>query len=71
MLISVVIRTLNEETYLGDLLSSIRSQRLPDEWSVEVVVVDSGSTDATLDIAKSHECRLTHISQEDFHSTDP
>ncbi len=66
MLISVVIRTLNEETYLADLLTGIHSQRIPDEWSVEVVVVDSGSTDATLDIAKSHECRLTHISQADF-----
>ncbi len=66
MLISVVIRTLNEEIYLAELLASIRSQQLPDECATEIVVVDSGSTDKTLDIAKGHQCRVTHISQEDF-----
>ncbi|MCZ6855959.1 MAG: glycosyltransferase family A protein, partial [Gammaproteobacteria bacterium] len=66
MLISVIVRTLNEETYLPGLLSSIRSQQLPDNYTVEIIVVDSGSTDKTLDIARSHQCRVTHISQEDF-----
>ena len=66
MLISIVIRTLNEETYLPELLSSIRSQRLPDDRETEVIVVDSGSTDATLEIAERYNCRISHISQAEF-----
>lgn len=64
-LISVVIRTHNESRYLGELLDGIKRQRL-DGCSVEVVVVDSGSTDETLSIAESHGCRITHIAKADF-----
>ena len=31
-----------------------------------MVIVDSGSTDKTLEIAKIHKCRITHITQSDF-----
>tara|TARA_R110001583_G_scaffold151248_2_gene303191 strand:- start:12636 stop:13586 length:951 start_codon:yes stop_codon:yes gene_type:complete len=62
---SVIIRTLNEERYLPELLTSISTQSLSDV-DVEVVLVDSGSTDNTLDIAKSFGCRITHIKKEDF-----
>jgi len=64
-LASIVIRTLNEERYLGELLSAIETQEHP-EFESEVVIVDSGSTDATLEIAKQHGCRITHIKKEDF-----
>jgi rhamnosyltransferase len=66
MLISIVIRTLNEETHLADLLSGIHEQRLPDDVQVETVIVDSGSTDRTLEIARANGCRITHIPKEDF-----
>lgn len=66
MLISVVIRTLNEEEHLPDLLAGIKSQELADNQSVEVVIIDSGSTDATLSIAEQQGCRITHIDKEDF-----
>lgn len=66
MLISVVIRTLNEEEHLPDLLDGIRNQQLADDQTVEVVIIDSGSTDATLTIAEQHGCRITHIAKEDF-----
>jgi glycosyltransferase involved in cell wall biosynthesis len=65
MRISIVIRTLNEARYLGELLQGIRRQAC-DGLDVETVVIDSGSTDGTLDIAREHGCVLTHIRREDF-----
>lgn len=63
--ISIVIRTFNEARWLGPLLESIRLQRT-NGASHEVVVVDSGSTDGTLDIAERFGCRVEHIRKEDF-----
>lgn len=65
MRVSVIIRTLNEERYLGDLLESIQRQNL-DYFEVETIVVDSGSTDKTLAIAGIHGCRVIHISKSEF-----
>jgi glycosyltransferase involved in cell wall biosynthesis len=62
---SVVIRTLNEARYLGDLLSGIRQQRTTD-LDCEIVIVDSGSTDGTLQIAEKHGCTILHITREQF-----
>ena len=63
--ISVVIRTFNEARYLDELLSAIANQATPGK-SVEVVVVDSGSTDDTRTIANQHGCRVESIRKEDF-----
>jgi len=65
MLVSIVIRTLNEERYLGELLRAIESQNV-NGFSHEIVIVDSGSTDNTLKIAKSHNARITYINKQDF-----
>lgn len=62
---SIVIRTLNEARYLPDLLGGIRRQAL-DGLQAETVVIDSGSTDGTLDIVRAHGCELTHIRREEF-----
>lgn len=64
-LVSVVIRTLNEERYLEELLSAIHSQILV-SVICEVVIIDSGSTDSTLEIAQNFSCRITHIGKQDF-----
>ena len=64
-LVSVVIRTLNEERYLPELLESIKAQK-SERFSVEVVLVDSGSTDNTLMIAESFGARIVHIAKRDF-----
>lgn len=64
--ISIVIRTLNEQRYLGELLDSISKQDFPTDQAVEVVVVDSGSTDKTIQIAQSYNCQIVHIKKEEF-----
>lgn len=61
---SIIIRTLNEARYLPSLLEAIDAQR--SEFRSEVIVVDSGSTDATLDIARAHGCRILMIAKENF-----
>jgi glycosyltransferase involved in cell wall biosynthesis len=65
MHVSIVIRTLNEARHLGELLESIEAQD-KGNFTSEVVLVDSGSTDGTLEIAEKHGCIITHISREEF-----
>lgn len=64
-LVSIVIRTLNESRYLTELLESITNQ-CQQKYNIEIVIVDSGSTDETLEIARRFNCRITHIKKEDF-----
>lgn len=62
---SIVIRTYNEARHLPELLEGIQRQQTPGLDS-EVIVVDSGSTDGTLDIANRFDCRIEHIPKERF-----
>ena len=64
ILVSVIIRTLNEEKYLSELLNEIKNQS--NSFIIETIIVDSGSTDKTLVIAKSFDTRVVHIKKEDF-----
>jgi glycosyltransferase involved in cell wall biosynthesis len=59
----VVIRAYNEAKHIGRLLIGIQKQTLPD---VEVVLVDSGSTDDTVRIAKQFGAVVVHISPQEF-----
>lgn len=61
--VSVIIRCYNEEKHLGRLLTGVRDQSLDD---VEIVVVDSGSTDASPAIAERYGARLLHIPKSEF-----
>ena len=65
MLASLVIRTYNEEKHLDELLTQVHQQKCA-LVDLEVVIVDSGSTDKTLEIANRHGCRITHIKKSDF-----
>jgi L-ascorbate metabolism protein UlaG (beta-lactamase superfamily)/glycosyltransferase involved in cell wall biosynthesis len=62
---SIIIRTLNEAKYLEELLIGIRNQ-LSNNMSYEVIIVDSGSTDLTLAIARRYGCRVLHIDRAEF-----
>jgi rhamnosyltransferase len=62
---SVVIRTYNEEQDLAQLLESIHLQDLGKE-NFEVIIVDSGSTDRTLEIATKYMTKIHHISKSEF-----
>ena len=53
-LVSVLIPAYNAERVLGEALDSVLAQTWP---SVEVIVVDDGSKDATLDVARRYEAR--------------
>ncbi len=61
--ISIVIRCLNEEEHIGRLLAGIRRQTLQPP---EIIIVDSGSTDATLEIASRFPVRVLSIEPELF-----
>ena len=56
MNLSVVIITFNEEANIGRTLSSV--QPLVADGKGEIIVVDSGSTDRTLEIAKSFGAKV-------------
>jgi len=60
---SVIIRSYNEEKHIGRLLSGIMEQTLKD---VEIILVDSGSTDATVSIASRYPVKVVSIKPEDF-----
>lgn len=60
---SIVIRAYNEEKHLGRLLEGIRHQTLND---VEVILVDSGSTDSTVAIAESYGAQIVRIPANEF-----
>ncbi|MCC6300636.1 MAG: glycosyltransferase family 2 protein [Anaerolineales bacterium] len=60
---SVVIRAYNEEKHIGRLLEGIKQQTLKD---VEIILVDSGSTDKTVPIAESFGARIVRIAAEEF-----
>jgi rhamnosyltransferase len=60
---SLIVRTFNEGRYLDDVLSAARKCG---PMLLEVIVVDSGSTDGTLAIAESHSAKIVTIEKKDF-----
>ncbi len=60
---SIVIRAFNESRHLPRLLEGIRHQTVQD---VEVILVDSGSTDSTVAIAQSYGAKICHIPSREF-----
>lgn len=60
---SIVIRAYNEEAHIGRLLEGISQQTISD---VETILVDSGSTDRTVEIAQGYGVRLVQITPDAF-----
>ncbi len=61
--VSVVIRCCNEEKHIGHLLEGLIRQSWTD---IEIIVVDSGSTDATMAIASRYPTKVLSIPKEEF-----
>jgi glycosyltransferase involved in cell wall biosynthesis len=60
---SIIIRAYNEEAHIGRLLKGILEQTITD---LEIILVDSGSTDHTFQIAKRFPVRIVEIKPEEF-----
>ena len=60
---SIVVRAYNEEKHIGRLLAGIDQQDYP---NVETVLVDSGSTDRTVEIAQKYGVKLVTITPQEF-----
>ena len=60
---SIVIRANNEEQHIGRLLTGILQQTVQEP---EIILVDSGSTDATVGIAQQYPVRVIHIRPDEF-----
>jgi glycosyltransferase involved in cell wall biosynthesis len=60
---SVIIRAYNEEKHIRRLLEGIRQQTIKD---VEIILVDSGSTDRTVSVAESLGAHLVRIPSAEF-----
>lgn len=61
--VSILIRTKNGARYIGKTLSILFSQTYK---KIEVIIVDSGSTDRTLEIARKYPVRVYEIKPEEF-----
>jgi len=55
--LSIIVPTLNEERYIAGLLGSINAQR-SESIDIEVIVIDGGSVDRTVEIARSQGARV-------------
>jgi rhamnosyltransferase len=66
--ISCVIRTRDEGKCIGKCLEMLCSQ--DGNFDVDIVVVDSGSVDDTLDIVRKHKTKLLHVERKDLKDFD-
>ncbi|MDG1874811.1 MAG: glycosyltransferase family A protein [Mariniblastus sp.] len=62
--VCVIMRTKNSDWVIDRALSALFSQTFTD---FELTVVDSGSTDRTLDIVRRYPCRLIEIEAADYY----
>ena len=60
---TLIVRCYNEEAHIGRLLTGALRQTHPPD---EIIVVDSGSTDATLAIASAFPVQIVHVDPSDF-----
>lgn len=62
--ISVIIPVKNEEMNIRRCLDSILGQKIDDNF--EIIIIDSGSTDGTLDILKQYAVAVYQIKADEF-----
>lgn len=61
--ISVIIRTFNEEKWIGKVLEALKRQRYK---NYEIIIVDSNSTDSTIKICEEYDCKIVYIEKSRF-----
>jgi rhamnosyltransferase len=65
--VGVVIRTLNERALIGRCIETLQGQQ--PGFDLDILVVDSGSTDDTVAIAEAGGARVLHMRPDDFDYT--
>lgn len=63
MRVSIVVRAHNEEEHFEKLLHGIHAQQ---KKADEIILVDSGSTDSTIEIGRRYGCRVVPIDKHEF-----
>ena len=59
--VTLLIPCHNEAESIGRVISSVPRSRLREAgYSIEVLVIDNASTDATAEVAKAHGARVIH-----------
>ena len=64
MTVTVALPVLNGGALLAGVLAAVRAQELDRE--VELVIIDSGSTDGSRDVARAHGARVLEIPRAEF-----
>jgi glycosyltransferase involved in cell wall biosynthesis len=64
MTVSVIVPVKDGARHLGEVLDAVAGQQIDDE--IEVLVVDSGSTDGSLEIARAHGATVLEIPAAEF-----
>lgn len=63
MKISIIIPTLNAEAHLPTLIKSLNEQTIK---PLEIIIIDSKSTDQTISLAKENDCKAILIKRSEF-----
>lgn len=62
--VTIIIRTKNEEKSLANVLDSVMSQSF--DKIFDIIIIDSGSTDKTIEIANKYDLNIYTIPSEEF-----
>ncbi len=66
-LVSIIIPSLNQARFIEETIQSVLLQSYP---SIEVIVVDGGSRDGTVDLLRKYDTRIRWISEPDAGHAD-
>ncbi|PRD68573.1 hypothetical protein C6P61_10575 [Malikia spinosa] len=64
MNVSFVIRTYNEEKYIEEVIKKIKAQAT--NHDIEIIIVDSESTDGTVEISRKLGAKIVHITKSEW-----
>ena len=62
--VAIIMRSKNSDWVIANTLAALHSQDFQD---YDLILVDSGSTDTTLEIASFYDCQLIHIEPGDYY----